>query len=234
MDLLFLSFAPVLIILLYIYFRDKYEKEPIKLVLKVLLFGALSVIPILIVEKLLLYFGGSLFSRTIINAFYNAFVVAGFTEELFKFLVIYIFIWKNSEFNEMFDGIVYATFASLGFALVENLLYVFSNGFGVGVIRAFTAVPAHAIFGITMGFFFGLAKFGTKNQQQNFLLAILLPMLLHGFYDFILMSQNKLLLLLFVPYFGLILWLSFRMMKQHNKNSKFNPQNNSLSNDSDF
>lgn len=234
MSLLFLSFAPVFIILLYIYFRDKYEKEPLKLVLKVLLFGALSVIPILIVEKTLTYIGGSLFTGVIFKAFYDAFVVAGFTEELFKFLVIYIIIWKNSEFNDMFDGIVYATFASLGFALVENLLYVFSNGFGVGIIRAFTAVPAHAIFGITMGFFFGLAKFGTQKQKQNILLAILLPMLLHGFYDFILMSQNQLLLLLFIPYLILILVFSFRMMKQHTKNSKFNPKNNSLSDDSKF
>ncbi|MEA3451763.1 MAG: PrsW family glutamic-type intramembrane protease, partial [Bacteroidota bacterium] len=149
--------------------------------------------------------------------------------EVFKFLVIYIFIWNNKEFNDIFDGIVYATYASLGFALIENILYVYSNGASVGIARAFTAVPAHAVFGITMGFFFGLAKFSNKKYSNNLALAILVPILLHGFYDFILMMQNNYLLILFIPYLIVILWVSFKMMKKHSDNSKFSNKNNSVS-----
>jgi len=152
MYLLFLSSAPVIIILFFIYLRDKYEKEPIKLLVKILIFGAISVIPVFIIEKILMYFGQQfLDTNSVIFVFFNSFIVAGLTEEAFKFLVIYIFIWNNKEFNEIFDGIVYATYASLGFALIENILYVYSKGASVGIVRAFTAVPAHMIFGITMG-----------------------------------------------------------------------------------
>ena len=93
------------------------------------------------------------------SAGYTAFVVAGFTEELMKYLAFYFFFWQERNFNEKFDGIIYAVYISLGFAAVENILYVFSGGMGVGFVRAFTAVPAHALFGISMGYYFGLARF---------------------------------------------------------------------------
>jgi RsiW-degrading membrane proteinase PrsW (M82 family) len=225
MFLLNLSIAPVFIILFYIYLRDKYEKEPLKLLLKILLFGALTVIPALIIETALSYFGRIIHFIPIVSTFYGAFVVAAITEETLKFSVIYLFIWKNKEFNEKFDGIVYAVFASLGFALVENVMYVFQYGSGVGLTRAFTAVPAHTIFGISMGFFFGLAKF-TPNKKSFFLtISLLLPIILHGIYDFILMSEEDILLVLFVPYLIGILFFSFKLMKKHSDNSKFNPNN---------
>ena len=230
MYLLFLSSAPVIIILFFIYLRDKYEKEPIKLLVKILIFGAISVIPVFIIEKILMYFGQQfLDTNSVIFVFFNSFIVAGLTEEAFKFLVIYIFIWNNKEFNEIFDGIVYATYASLGFALIENILYVYSKGASVGIVRAFTAVPAHMIFGITMGFFFGLAKFGNKKHNNNLVLAVFVPIVLHGFYDFILMLQNNFLLFFFLIYLIGILILSIKMIKKHSNNSKFNPKNNSLS-----
>ena len=92
-------------------------------------------------------------------AAYTAFIVAALTEEGMKFLAFYFFFWKNRNFNERFDGIVYAVYISLGFAGIENILYVFTGGYSVGVIRALTAVPAHALFGIVMGYYFGMAKF---------------------------------------------------------------------------
>src|SRR5680860_1439985 len=108
MNLILLSLAPVFIILGYIYFRDKYEKEPIRLLLFALLAGAITVIPILFVEQFLSVFT-NLFSG-LFSAAWNAFVVAAFSEELFKFIALYLLIWKSPEFNEKFDGIVYAVF----------------------------------------------------------------------------------------------------------------------------
>ncbi|MCD4683918.1 MAG: PrsW family intramembrane metalloprotease [Bacteroidales bacterium] len=219
MNLLVLSIAPVIIILVYIYIRDKYEKEPWGLLLKALLVGALTTIPILLVEiwlkKYIIYFTG------LHAAAYNAFIVAAFTEELFKFLALYYLIWRNKEFNEKFDGIVYAVFISLGFALVENIMYVFEYGQSTGIMRALTAVPAHAIFGITMGYYFGLAKFTEKNRTSNLVSALLIPIILHGIYDFILMSQHQMYLLIFIP-FIFYLWRSgFKKMKILSNNSRF-------------
>ena len=108
------------------------------------------------------------------TAAYDSFVVAAFTEEAFKYLVFLIFIWRNKHFNERFDGIVYATFISMGFAAVENVLYIIGSGLGTGILRAFTAIPAHAIFGITMGYFLARAKFRPNNKAVN-IIAFNLP-----------------------------------------------------------
>ena len=78
-----------------------------------------------------------------------------------KFLAFYVFFWKERNFNEKFDGIVYAVYIALGFAGIENIVYAFTGGVGVGLVRALTAVAAHALFGVVMGFYFGLAGFIT-------------------------------------------------------------------------
>jgi len=207
MNLLILSLAPVLIIAGYIYFRDKYEKEPIKLLLFALLAGGITVIPILFVEQFL--DGFTAFFPGLTSAAWNAFVVAAFSEELFKYIALYLLIWKRPEFNEKFDGIVYAVFVSLGFAAVENVMYVLEGGIETGMMRAFTAVPAHAIFGITMGFYFGLAKFYKKERKVLKMKALLYPIILHGIYDFILMTGIQwltgvfILFVIFLYVFGL-------------------------------
>ena len=135
------------------------------------------------------------------------------SEEGFKFLAFILLIWKSRDFNEKFDGIVYAVFISLGFAGIENLLYVVQGGATVGLSRALTAVPAHALFGITMGYYFGLARFYPVQRKFMISLAILVPFMFHGFYDFCLMSKQPLMLLLIIP-FIIYLWISgFRKMK---------------------
>ncbi len=186
---------------------------------KTLLVGALTTIPILLVEtwlsKFMVYFSG------LHAAAYNAFVVAAFTEEFFKFAALYYLIWRHKEFDEKYDGIVYAVFVSLGFALVENIMYVFQYGHEVAYARALTAVPVHAILGITMGYYFSLAKFYKKRRAVNFLTALLMPILLHGIYDFILMSQHQMFLLIFIP-FLYYLWRSgFKKMKELSDNSRY-------------
>lgn len=211
MKLVFLALAPVLIIAFYIYFRDKYEKEPIGILLKSLLIGVLITIPIIFIESWLVLFGSGL--GKLASAGYNAFAVAGFTEEVFKYLAFFFLIWRNRNFNEKFDGIVYAVFISLGFAAVENIFYVIEHGYKIGLARAITAVPAHALFGIVMGYRFGLAKFFPAERKRQLILAFLIPFLLHGFYDFFLMTEKRIFLLIFVP-FIIYLWIhGFRRMK---------------------
>ncbi len=200
MNLLIVSVAPIAIILFYIYYRDKYEKEPLGLLIKGLIAGMLIVIPILFAEKLVDSLLPSIFNGDIGYAFGNAFLVAALCEEAFKLLAIYILVWKNPNFNERFDGIVYAVFVSLGFALVENIMYVFTHGMGTGFSRAFTAVPAHAMFGIMMGYYLGLSKFSTQKRSSYFVLAFFIPFFFHGVYDFILMVNIPWVLILFFPF----------------------------------
>ena len=211
MKLLIFSLSPVFIILTYIYFRDKYEKEPIGLLIKSLIAGGLIVIPVMFVES-----GLSLFTPetgALSEAGYTAFVVAGFTEELFKFLALYALIWRNPDFNEKFDGIVYAVFISLGFAAVENVMYVASGGVGVALTRSLTAIPAHALFGITMGYFFGIAHMDPLKRTSYLRKAFLIPFLLHGIYDFIILSKVPVLLFLFIPFMIGLYISGFRKMK---------------------
>ncbi|NOZ47332.1 MAG: PrsW family intramembrane metalloprotease [Chlorobi bacterium] len=205
MHIVIVAFAPVFIIAFYVYFRDKYEKEPVQLLIKSLISGAVIVIPVIYLEK----FTGS-FSVNFDfykKAAYNAFIVAAFSEELFKYMALYYLIWRNKNFNEKFDGIVYAVFISLGFAAVENLKYIINFGVEVGYTRAFTAVPAHALFGVTMGFYFGMAKFYPQFRSKYLFLSLLIPIVLHGIYDFILMAQFSYTLLIFLP-FIYYLWRS--------------------------
>lgn len=219
MNPLFLALAPIFIILIYIYIRDKYEKEPWELLLKTLLAGAFITLPIVLMETFLSGLFGDLTELKL--AAYNAFVVAGFTEELFKFLVIYLFIRKNRNFNEPFDGIVYSVFVSLGFAAVENILYVSNYGIDTGFMRAVTAVPAHAIFGVIMGFYFG--KSLHSKRPKYLYLALFMPILFHGIYDFILMSQHYLFLLLIIP-FLIYLWKNaFKKISYLSNKSVFKP-----------
>jgi len=211
LELLIVSLAPVAIIAFYVWFRDKYEREPLKMVLLAMLAGALSVFPVIVAENIISFIGKPLYGMG--EAAWTAFAVAGFTEELFKYLVLYVLIWKSPEFNDKYDGIVYATFISLGFAGVENVLYVLENGFHTGLLRAFTAVPAHAIFGITMGFYFGMAKFYPKRQKELRSKALWVPVLLHGIYDFILMTGIEWLWIVFIGFVVYLYFIGHKRMK---------------------
>ncbi len=221
MAVLLASLAPVFIILFYIYFRDKYDREPLGMLIKALLLGIVIVVPVIFVERMLMTMMPQ--SSKVAAAAYHAFVVAGSTEELFKFLVLYLLVWKNPNFNEKFDGIVYAVFVSLGFAGVENVLYVMDGGMQTALTRAITAVPAHAIFGITMGYYLGIARMYQELKGKYLGRALLVPILLHGIYDFILMVEIGWLLLLFVPYVIVLYIMGMKKMKVLSDTSVFKP-----------
>jgi RsiW-degrading membrane proteinase PrsW (M82 family) len=221
MTILIASLAPVFVILFYIYFRDKYDREPIGLLIKALLLGVIIVIPVIFVERLLLYLMPP--AGKVGQAAYHAFVVAGTTEELFKFLALYLLVWKSPSFNEKFDGIVFAVFVALGFAGVENVIYVLEGGMQTAITRAVTAIPAHAIFGITMGYYLGIARM-YKELRSNYLVrALVVPIILHGIYDFILMVEIGWLLLLFIPYLILLYFMAVKKIRLLSDSSVFKP-----------
>lgn len=212
MNLIITSLAPVAIILFYVYFRDKYEKEPVGLLIKSLIAGALTVIPIIFIERLLSALNPAV-EGSVHYGFWNAFVVAALSEESLKFAALFLLIWKNSNFNEKFDGIVYAVFVSLGFAAVENILYVSGGGFQTAVMRAWTAVPAHAIFGITMGYYFGIAHMYPELKKEYLIWSLIVPFILHGIYDFILMAGVPWLMTFFIPFLIYLYFSGLKRMK---------------------
>ena len=191
MTLLIASITPVMIFL-YLIFRIDKNKEPIGLLTKCFFGGFLSIILTLIIDVPMSYIGTS-FSSPFSKSFFDAFFVAGFPEELSKFIILYWLVWKSKYFDEHYDSIVYAVFVGLGFALVENILYVFENGMGVAFFRAILAVPGHGLFAVVMGYFLSKAKLSTDGAQKRYLaLSLTIPMLMHGIYDFILMYANNL------------------------------------------
>ncbi|MCL1821827.1 MAG: PrsW family glutamic-type intramembrane protease [Prolixibacteraceae bacterium] len=219
MEIITISLAPVAIIAFYIWSCDKYEREPVKLILTAMLLGAAIAVPVVFVEHIISQ-SGSFFTGAAAS-FWNAFVVAAFTEESFKFLVLWLLILKSPEFNDKYDGIVYATFVSLGFAGVENILYVADSGYVTGLMRAFTAVPAHAIFGITMGFYFGMAKFYPYERRSLKAKSLLIPILLHGIYDFILMTETEWLWIVFIGFVIFLYTSGFKRIKTLSRHSYF-------------
>ena len=215
MLLIAISVFPVIVILLYIYFRDKYEKEPLGLLLKAFMGGILSAIVTLLV---LSPFDGNFspFNAVVSTALFRAFVWAAIPEELFKFLFLYWIIWKNRNFNEYYDGIVYAVFISLGFGCLENILYVTEHGVGVGILRGILAVPAHALFGVIMGFYFSAARFSHTHTAANLSKSLVYAIITHGIYDFLIFwlagtaGETPLLSLLLLVVFIVFLYFTWR------------------------
>ena len=222
MNLILVAIAPVIIIILYIYFKDKYEKEPKRLLLYNFLLGAIVSI---IITSILYYVFDivlPLLNKTsIFQQFIKAFFVVALVEEFSKYIIVRYFAQPNKEFNEPFDGIVYAVMVSMGFAATENIFYVLEGGYPTALARAFTAVPAHATFGILMGYFMGIAKFSNNKIGLN-LCGLLLAIIFHGAYDFFLFVN-------FVPgiwigallslFLGIV--LSKKAIKKHQQNSHF-------------
>lgn len=219
LTLLGLAIAPGVAIALYIYLRDKYEREPLKLLLQSFAAGFLVIIPAAMIEMWLgrtFLLGGTLQDIAIHN-----FVFVGLTEELCKFICLYVVAYPKPDFNEPFDGITYAVMVSMGFATSENIMYVLDGGLHVALIRFFTAVPAHASFSILMGYFVGLAKFNRHNRMYLFL-GLCTATVFHGAYDFFLSIDNiEMIALGALIALFLGIRLSFKAMRILSENSPF-------------
>ncbi len=221
-NLFLIALFPIIIFAFYIYVSDKYEKEPIKLLIVGIIFGAIISVPIGFVEKYLEKFLPS--TNNFAQAFYLSFVVAAMTEEIFKFIVLYFLIWRQKNFNEPFDGIIYAVMISLGFAMTENILYVINpqiGGISTAFERAIFSVPAHGFFGVTMGYFFALAKYEPPQKIKYMVYAFLFPIILHGLFNFILLCDIPFVMLLFTVY-AVYLWIGGqKKINIHLSNSPF-------------
>ncbi|TJY44370.1 intramembrane metalloprotease PrsW [Cohnella pontilimi] len=210
------ALAPGLALLAYFYWKDRYDAEPLPMVAKLFLTGVLIVLPAMILQRgLTLWLGES--------PFVFSFVISSGVEELLKFFVLYHMIFNHTEFDEPYDGIVYATAVSLGFATLENVLYSFLQpvSFGSLMIRALLPVPGHALFGVFMGYSMGRAKFSTGRQVRYHLgLALLLPVLWHGLYDYMMVSVPTGWIWVAVP-FMFVLW--FRGIRRVNRANAVSP-----------
>lgn len=212
MTLLISSIFPVVIFLYMIYQKD-HEKEPISLLIKCLLGGCLSVLLSLVMSIPLGMLEGA-FQGDFLSSFHQSFLEAAIPEEIGKFVILYLLIWKSKELNHSYDGIVYSVFVSLGFALIENIMYVLEGGFTVAIVRAIFSVPGHGLFGVMMGYYFSLARFHEGGKRREFLIkSLAIPILFHGAYDFLLFymgasSENILLAgFLLILFAGVIILL---------------------------
>jgi RsiW-degrading membrane proteinase PrsW (M82 family) len=182
-SLLALALAPGVAIAIYIYLKDKHEREPLSLLLISFLYGVLSTAVTLFIS-LPLDFIFLINEQNVVHQFGNAFFKVALVEEFSKFIFIRFILYNNKNFNEPFDGIVYACMVGMGFATLENIIYVFQYGAPTGFIRIFTAVPAHATFAVLMGYFLGKAKFTHRKELYYSFLALLIPTAFHGAYDY--------------------------------------------------
>ncbi|WNG55265.1 PrsW family intramembrane metalloprotease [Archangium gephyra] len=188
--------VPSLLLLWYVYARDR-NPEPRGLLLKTFLMGAAICVPVVPMAIWLESLGRQWETDVWSTALVRAFLGAAIPEELFKYLVLRWYVWNKPAFDEPLDGVVYGATASLGFATLENILYVGDGGLGVAVLRALTAVPQHGFTGVVMGAFLGRARFAQDEAQRFGLLASGLgwAILLHGAYDAFLMTGTGFALL---------------------------------------
>lgn len=188
--LLLLAVLPGAFLAVRIYQMDKIEKEPKGLIGLLLLCGATVVFPIAMAELLGDEILGIFFEEdSMAYIFIENFFVIALCEEVGKFIVLRAVSWKHPAFNFRFDGIVYAVSVGMGFAIMENLFYVFSNGIATALLRAVTSIPGHAIFAIYMGHYYGLARYAANYRvavdvKRSLIRCLLIPIALHGFYDF--------------------------------------------------
>lgn len=226
--LTFLTILPSYLLGKYIYGMDKIEKEPVGLLFRLFVGGMLAVgltisISHLAKDSFPILVSDSTDIKTLL--IYN-FLGVALIEEACKWIMLFIFTWRNKNFNFLFDGIVYGVFVAIGFATVENFLYVFSEGGGIitALLRAVLSVPAHAFFGVFMGYYYGLSKMD-HNRKKGFLLfmimSLLIPILLHGIFDLCLSINKWEFIAVYVVFVLLLYSVSFKRIKHLSKNDRY-------------
>ncbi len=219
--LLAAAVIPALFLMLKVYRSDRLEKEKPGLLWSLALAGVLSSLIALVSERVL---GGLLNAAVYSDTLYEVllyFVVVAGSEEGAKYLLLRRRTWHSTEFNCLYDGVVYAVFVSLGFALWENISYVMHFGYSAAIVRAVTAIPGHTCFGVFMGVFYAAARefenLGMTEKSRRYrVFAVVIPMLLHGAYDYVASTQTSgwyfvgFVAVLFAVSYGLITGLAKR------------------------
>ena len=217
--------VPAVFLLIRTYRSDRLEKEPAPMLWGLAAAGVFSSLIARVEERVLcaildVFLPQSHFLYDVILYF----GIVAFAEESSKYLLLKKRTWNADAFNCQYDGVVYAVFVSLGFALWENISYVMAYGIGTALIRALTAIPGHACFGVFMGIFYGMAKRadlrGTDTEARLFrALALLVPSLLHGAYDYIATSEGG--DLYFVGFIAVLFAVSFLLIGRMSKNDRY-------------
>ena len=224
--ILAMALLPALLLMRWVYRQDTVEQEPRKLLWRLAFRGALSCIPAALLEGLLI----PVMSRfapagSLLNNFLQTFLVIAVAEEGCKYIALRRLTWNDPNFNYRFDGIVYAMFVSLGFAALENVVYVLQYGPGVLLSRGLLSIPGHGTFGIFMGLYYANSKQADLynsgvGHRRNQWLAFWVPVLLHGFYDFCLMSGDTLLAGFFWIFVVAMDVLAVRVVRWQAKNDR--------------
>ena len=217
---LFLALLPSALLALYIYHKDTIEKEPLSMLWGLFFTGALTVVSAVVIGAL----GEALFEDIVEPdslewLLIDNFLLTALVEEGGKYFVLKKRTWKSPEFNYVFDAVVYAVIASLGFATVENALYVIDSDISTAIMRAVFSVPGHAIDGVFMGCFYGLAKrhdaAGNKRAcKRNLRRALWIPTLIHGFYDFCLSAEDGTFIVIFLIFEVIVTLWAFRTVRK--------------------
>lgn len=191
--------APVVALMSFFYLKDQFQ-EPIPVIIRSFILGALLVFPIMFVQYAMDREG------IFMNVYLESFIQAAFLEEFLKWFIFMFAMYHHEEFDDHYDGIVYAVAISLGFASVENILYLLTNGVEYGFSRAIFPVSSHALFGVIMGYYFGKAKLSESHTNLNRAIAFFLPFLLHGIYNSLLKVLTTNWMYVLVP-FMIVLWV---------------------------
>lgn len=191
MNYIALAIAPGIAICLYIFYRDIYNREPkLNLIISFIL-GCVAIVPAILFEGKF----GSANDGTVGGVAIFAYAVVAFSEEFSKFLGLRLYSYNQKSFDEPLDGIVYSVMVSMGFATLENVMYVLKYaqqgmGYQVAFQRMFLSVPAHATFAVVMGYYVGKAKFNPKNSFSLMLMGLVGAIFFHGTYDFFLFVKD--------------------------------------------
>ncbi len=225
--LIFAAVLPAVILLVRVYKLDRLESESPAMLWSMIVGGILSALLAIVFE----WIGGGILDVFVApeDPLYNVilyFVVVGFAEEGSKYIMLKKRSWRSVEFNCQYDGVVYSVFVSLGFAIWENISYVMHYGFSTALVRAVTAIPGHACFGVFMGVFYGLARgyayLGEEGKSKKCrILCVLIPALIHGIYDYVASSQTEWGGLMFLVFIIVLFLVSFKLVKKMASNDRY-------------
>lgn len=224
--LLLAAVIPPLFLAFYTYRLDKIEKEPARLLIWLFVLGAAVTIPAGLIESVLDGVLQSIIgSNNLIYVIIMNFFIIALTEEGLKYLVLKRRTWNHPDFDYVFDAIVYAAITSLGFAAFENVMYVSEGGIGVAVMRAITAIPGHFIFSVFMGAFYGMYKYYSirgeeEAARKNRKYALLVPVFIHGFYDFAATINTDLMTIVFFVFLIIVEIIAFKLIRKASRQDR--------------
>ena len=221
------AIVPAFFLLRFIYRHDRLERESFTMIRNLVLMGIVSTFIAVMCERLGLMILGAIFDEpTVLYNLILYFLIVGLSEEASKYVVLKRATWNSPEFNCKFDGVVYAVTVSLGFALWENIEYVLMYGMTTAMVRAVTAVPGHACFGVFMGVWYGLSKRCELRGDEAAgktcrRLCIIMPAVIHGCYDFIATLTNAYATIIFVVFVATMFLVCYVMVKKLSANDEY-------------